>query len=77
MTEVKSNVPKTKDQSQSLPNISNSLLRVPPIAMATGLCPVAMAMGVQVLQMLGLTLDMMDNNNDRLTTSNKYIHVLQ
>ena len=61
-------------QSQSLPNIINSLLRVPLVTMATGLCPVAMPMGLQVLQILGLTLDMMDNNNDKLTTSNKYIH---
>ena len=39
--------------------------------MATGLGPVAMATGLQVLQMLGLTLDKMDNNNDRPTTSDK------
>ena len=65
--EVKSNVHKTKDP-QALPNISNSLLRVPPVTMATGLGPIAMATGLQVLQMLGLTLD---NNNDTPTTSDK------
>ena len=74
ITEVKSNVHKTKDP-QALPNISNSLLRVPPVTMATGLGPIAMATGLQVLQMLGLTLDKKDNNNDTPTTSDKYTTV--